>query len=250
MNVSNKHYNGYDFTENIINFNNKKITIEFNCFFKDDVKRYLSTDNLKTIKKKGSILMKHKVGEKVTIRKDLESGEFYADLFLQDMIEYLGRKVTIKKITDDGYRIIEDCGLFNWTDEMFENKPQSTKKTIEHIISGNKTIVIIHNKDGSYKKGIALCSPEDKFDENIGFKLAYDRAMGIKENDTKDKYIENLITLYKDLSNISVSNFDILSDCMLDTDILNSPLCEKISLLSEKINKLKYKTEIMLNNNK
>lgn len=146
--------------------------------------------------------MNFKIGDKVKVRSNLQIGELYNGyIFLTRMAEFKGKVVTIKDIISDKEYHIKEYNYI-WTAEMFEDIPKtkdklkSTKKTIEHIISGNKTIVIIHNEDGTYKKGIAQCCPEDEFNEQEGFKIAYDRALGLK-------YEVNLSNSKLDLSNIA-----------------------------------------------
>lgn len=75
--------------------------------------------------------MKYKVGDKVRVRSwesmekefrltvngNIEAG---AATFLHKMAGFCGKIVTIKEISIDLYRIEEDNGEWNWTDEMFE----------------------------------------------------------------------------------------------------------------------------------
>lgn len=72
--------------------------------------------------------MKYKVGDKVTIRKDLEIDKVYymedrmeCDAFVDDMAEFIGKEVTI---SDNAFKycIQEDSSMYNWTDEMFESE--------------------------------------------------------------------------------------------------------------------------------
>jgi hypothetical protein len=67
--------------------------------------------------------MKHKKGDKVTVRKDLILyGDYEGRCFIDCMMEKAGRIVTIKEVYNDYYKILEDN--FSWTDEMFEDKPE------------------------------------------------------------------------------------------------------------------------------
>lgn len=69
---------------------------------------------------------KYKVGDRVLVRDDLEDHGWYAmcgssikDCAVINMIDrFSGRLVTIKSVSDK-YRICEDDGVYNWTDEMF-----------------------------------------------------------------------------------------------------------------------------------
>ena len=73
-------------------------------------------------------MMKHKVGDKVKIRRDLKTLEVYGDqLFVEQMDKYKGKSVTISEVFSDTYYIKEDKGEnWSWTDEMFEAENELT----------------------------------------------------------------------------------------------------------------------------
>lgn len=65
---------------------------------------------------------KHKVGDKVRIRKDLIVDNKYGLCFVPSMAQYRGKVATITKIEfDDCYTIDLDDKCWHWTDEMFED---------------------------------------------------------------------------------------------------------------------------------
>lgn len=66
--------------------------------------------------------MKYKVGDKVKIRKDLNTSEMYGswDCSL-DMASYRGMIATIINCYNDSYHIDVDDECYDWTDEMFED---------------------------------------------------------------------------------------------------------------------------------
>ena len=71
--------------------------------------------------------MKYKVGDKVRIRSDLETGKRYGDnSFATSMEQFKGKLVTIIDIVcfmdKTFYNIKEDTMNFFWTDEMLECK--------------------------------------------------------------------------------------------------------------------------------
>ena len=64
--------------------------------------------------------MKYKVGDKVRVRKNLALGSHYGrEKFVEKMKSFIGKAVTISKVCDASYMILEDGG-YAWTDEMFE----------------------------------------------------------------------------------------------------------------------------------
>lgn len=66
--------------------------------------------------------MKLKVGDKVTVRKDLKTGWYGNDLVFPEMLDCKGVTTSIKKIHSNG--AIEIIGSsWYWTPEMFEEKP-------------------------------------------------------------------------------------------------------------------------------
>ena len=68
--------------------------------------------------------MKYKTGDKVRVRTDIKSGEWFGQYYFKDeMQRYAGKIVTIRRyaISGDGYDIIEDSGAYVWTDRMFDS---------------------------------------------------------------------------------------------------------------------------------
>lgn len=128
--------------------------------------------------------MKYKVGDKVRVRKDLVVGKEYGGLgtlFCSEMKRWRGKTVTIAEVDENLLMyIIKEDKQFSWVDEMFEPAPRDwdwvgemlepAPREIRIIIDGNKTSAI----EGKYK-GIARCSPEDKFDTVEGVRLAVER---------------------------------------------------------------------------
>jgi hypothetical protein len=120
------------------------------------------------------------VGDKVTVRslKNMKK-EFIEDFdglrttsgiyFVSDMSEYCGKTVTIAGVHKAGYRIKEDGGHWNWTDEMFEGH------TIIIYTDNNKVVAL---DKGTGETGIAYCSPEDEFNFFMGADIAYNRLRG------------------------------------------------------------------------
>ena len=72
--------------------------------------------------------LKYKVGDKVMVRKDLETGEKYGKYrFSGDMYKFKGEVVTVQAIKYGGYWIKEAFLPYFFTDEMLEDVPQDYK---------------------------------------------------------------------------------------------------------------------------
>lgn len=70
--------------------------------------------------------MKHKLGDRVKIRSDLNVDTRYDGVpFREEMQKFCGQYVTINTVfydeDDMSYYIEEDEDSYYWTDEMFEN---------------------------------------------------------------------------------------------------------------------------------
>lgn len=116
---------------------------------------------------------KYKPGDRVRVKTDLINGGMYSmpngssQVVVRDMMIFAGEIVTIKEVLAVGYWIEE--ADYVWTDEMFE--------PIQPIViyhQGDKVIALDKNTGN---KGVAKCSPDDKFDFCVGAKLAFDRLM-------------------------------------------------------------------------
>ena len=88
-------------------------------------------------------MLQFKIGDKVKISSELsmmgEHGDFDNGVgYISDMAEYAGQTVTINGILEsrDCYRILEDCGNYLWSEDMFdigkEIKIVPMQKVVEH----------------------------------------------------------------------------------------------------------------------
>lgn len=120
---------------------------------------------------------KYKTGDRVRVRADLISNRRYSmangasDVAVPEMLALGGKIVTIKEVSKYGYRIKEDGHMqpYRWTDEMFE--------PTQPIIIYHKGDRVIALDKNTGKKGVAKCSPDDRFDFCVGAKLAFDKLM-------------------------------------------------------------------------
>ncbi|WVS22315.1 hypothetical protein [Enterococcus phage vB_EFaS_ZC1] len=98
--------------------------------------------------------MKLKVGDKVTVRKDLKTGWYGNDLVFPEMLDCKGVTTSIKKIHSNG--AIEIIGSsWYWTPEMFEEKPSEITLEIgyrfltdTHVRTSSQTVT---NDDYAYE---------------------------------------------------------------------------------------------------
>lgn len=126
--------------------------------------------------------MKYKVGDKVKVRSwDSMVKEFGVDrlgdiklsdtYFVHDMKAYCGKTLTITHVGESEYRT--KGNTWYWTDEMFE--PKTVCNTVVIYTNGNKVIAL---DKVTGETGVAICSPEDKFDFFTGADLAFERLRG------------------------------------------------------------------------
>lgn len=78
--------------------------------------------------------MKHKVGDKVKIRKNLKANVNYGTtVAVEEMVELAGKTATIECVNEDCYGDIfyhleEDKNGWYWTDDMFEDAVTNADK--------------------------------------------------------------------------------------------------------------------------
>lgn len=127
--------------------------------------------------------MKYKIGDKVrVISKPNENGFYYMsggpDFNVMNSIMYtfMGKEVTISKYTKAGeYKIKEDNGEWNWTDEMFTGLTSSFPKIVI-TTDGKTTTAKMFDGKKLLKAAMSKCSPKDTFDFAIGAKIALERV--------------------------------------------------------------------------
>lgn len=73
--------------------------------------------------------MKFKVGDTVTVRKDLKTGWYGAELVVPEMLVLAGEEVEVKRICESDNTLFIVGSAWNWTPEMFEET--STEITLE-----------------------------------------------------------------------------------------------------------------------
>jgi hypothetical protein len=94
--------------------------------------------------------MKYKVGDKVRVRKDLAVGSCYGrEDFVENMKSFIGKIVTISKVIDEEYMILEDDGDYAWTDEMFEGLANEAPSIVKRINNKHDILNGLLNSDGS-----------------------------------------------------------------------------------------------------
>lgn len=97
--------------------------------------------------------MKYRVGDKVRVRNDLETLQFYGDdFFTSSMERFKGQIVTIIGVGKNKYFIKEDESRCYWTEEMFE--PVEYKPTITIPIDILKRWDLLLGHDGSNTKAM------------------------------------------------------------------------------------------------
>lgn len=96
------------------------------------------------------------IGQKVRVRRGLKLNELYGGLlFTSEMLKHRNKIVTITKIENDKYKILEDEGLNYWTKEMLNNIRSSSKEKSE-LKDGDIVRVLSEpykDKRAFYRKG-------------------------------------------------------------------------------------------------
>ncbi len=94
--------------------------------------------------------MKYKVGDKVRVRKDLVVNSNYGKAdFVGGMKLFIGKVVTISKVIDGDYLILEDYGDYAWTEEMFEEMVIEAPSITKRINNKHNILNGLLNSGGS-----------------------------------------------------------------------------------------------------
>lgn len=119
--------------------------------------------------------MRFKVGDKVEIL-DGSKIQNYKNGWVSGMKRYVGETKIITYLNSDGSCKIENTSFYDWD-------PRGLRLVEETIVIYRKGQDVIALDKSTGNKAIAKCNPEDKFDFQIGTKLAFDRLM--EENKIK-----------------------------------------------------------------
>lgn len=97
--------------------------------------------------------MKLKVGDKVTVRKDLKTGWYGDELVVPEMLVLAGKTVVVEEVSDGSIYI--SGSSWNWTPEMFQEKPSEITLEIgyrfltdTHVRTSSQTVT---NDDYAYE---------------------------------------------------------------------------------------------------
>ena len=132
-------------------------------------------------------MLKHKVGDVVTVRPVEEASDLFD--FLGSMRIYCDKKVTITEVNDDGYCIKEDNGYWNWVDEYFTDYKEDNNMSDKM----NKLTQIMNIL------GIEKYVPIDLFDEDGDTTMFSPYVFDGKHmidcgGDENDQYLSELVT--------------------------------------------------------
>ena len=153
--------------------------------------------------------MKYKVGDKVLIkspdwyyknRDKIGQVDCGGICFIQSMVTFCGQIVTISSVlpTLEVYRIKEDGGAFNWTDEMIERLAERNGKTYPYkigdrvVLKGNNKCATItdlkYNSSGNLSYYIKIDNDKDiSVDYPTDLLLPYDKLV---EEECPQDFIE------------------------------------------------------------
>lgn len=94
--------------------------------------------------------MKYKVGDKVKVRSDLKEDTMYgSQTFVDGMVKYMGKIMTVKQVYDKCYRLEEDGGKWAWTNEMFEDSLKSMLEPCMLVkLRNGELAYVVNTKNG------------------------------------------------------------------------------------------------------
>ncbi|APU00212.1 hypothetical protein EFP29_26 [Enterococcus phage EF-P29] len=129
--------------------------------------------------------MKLKVGDKVTVRKDLKTGWYGADTVVPEMLELAGEDVEVKRICESDNTLLIVGSTWYWTPEMFQENPSEITLEIgyrfltdTHVRTSSQTVtnddyayenaceqfLEEYMKDYDYVEGVDICFVREAFD--------------------------------------------------------------------------------------
>ncbi len=171
-----------------------------------------------------------KVGDKVRVREDLKEGKINKRVYVcSDMVNFAGKKVTIKSCEMRTYFYIEeDNSKYCWTDEMFEEiKEDNNMKelTFREVIANIKEGETYKNTKESYgiqyiymSNGDVILKRTDGFRTDMT--VLDDKMRFVKEREeyTFQEALEALIEGYEIESKINGYKYKKDEEYILKTD--------------------------------
>ena len=138
-------------------------------------------------------MSKFKVGDKVRIL-DGSKIKNYTDGWCGSLKRYTGRNSTVIDVVDFvdgrvGYKLY-DTNNFTFDERSLKYAEHETIV----IYRKDNEVIALDKRTG--KKAIAKCSPEDKFDFNIGAKLAFERLMNSDKESINVEDMRNKLDSY------------------------------------------------------
>ena len=135
---------------------------------------------------------KYKVGERVIVREDLHKGHFYNmenskehNCIAEDMLPLRGDIVTIDRIADYGqYKIREDNGVYNWTDEMFSGLANDDWKVVI-TPNGDETTATLYRGKTVEKKATVKRYSKDTYSIEMACEAVIEKLNAHLENGMK-----------------------------------------------------------------
>jgi hypothetical protein len=131
--------------------------------------------------------MKFKVGDKVRVKKDLVIDSSYGrEDFVEEMKSFIGKIVTISKVIDEEYMILEDDGDYAWTEEMFEGFANEAPSIAKRINNKHDILNGLFNSDGSIDgeklmKKLDLAVGDDYYEKSAMQPLEVSQVLLTKE---------------------------------------------------------------------
>ena len=178
-------------------------------------------------------MAKFKAGDRVRIREwaDMEkefglSGSETINCqfnFTHNMRHLCGRTASVIYVIESGEVKLDfddQSGDTYWAYSTDMIEPIKTKQETIVIYRNGDIVTALDKRDG--RKATAKCSPDDTFDFTTGARLAFDRLMGEKKNDTEQKpewYNGKVVCVESDGCGVTVGKvYTIRNGKLIDDD--------------------------------
>lgn len=138
----------------------------------------------------------YKPGDRVMISSSITAGDKFDNVeFVSSMTKYKGRILTIDRIFSRSYNIMEDGGMWCWTDEFFEPFKKGIFYESNAILLANGEVRLVHEDRLYLPNGTSIGvenynGRKHSFDNNFDIVEVHEKATGNYLFELSGKLIE------------------------------------------------------------